>query len=61
MVVKQIYIDDPVAIVELEAIAQAKRGFPYNNQYAWILRFEEGLIIEARVYYDDILVNRAMG
>lgn len=60
MIIHQIYVDGDTAIVEMEAIATAKKGHPYNNQYAWIQTFQDGKIIESRVYYDDVLVNRTI-
>ncbi len=61
MKIPHIYIDGDTAIVEMEGIANAKRGHPYNNQYVWIQRFKDGKIVEARVYYDDVLVNKTLG
>ena len=60
MVVQHIYVDNDTAIVEMKAIATTKKGMPYNNQYAWIQRFQQGKIIEAKVYYDDVLVNNSI-
>ncbi|MDF1796708.1 MAG: nuclear transport factor 2 family protein [Coxiellaceae bacterium] len=61
MKIMNIYVDGDTAIVEMEAIAKAKRGHDYNNQYVWIQRFKDDKIVEARVYYDDVLVNKTMG
>lgn len=60
MIIKNVYVDGDTGIVEMEAIATAKKGHPYNNQYVWIQRFENGKIVEARVYYDDVLVDKTM-
>ena len=60
MEVHHIYVDGDTAIVEMSSIATAKKGHPYNNQYVWIQRFRDGKIIEARVYYDDVLVDKTM-
>ncbi|MDF1655381.1 MAG: nuclear transport factor 2 family protein [Coxiellaceae bacterium] len=61
MNILNIYVDGDTAVVEMEAIAKAKRGHDYDNQYVWIQRFSDGKIVEARVYYDDVLVNKTMG
>ncbi len=61
MKISNIYVDGDTAIIEMEAIAKAKRGHDYDNQYVWIQRFKDGKIVEARVYYDDVLVNKTMG
>ena len=60
MIIHQIYIDGDTAIIEMESIATAKKGHPYNNQYIWIQRFNDGKVVTARVYYDDVLVNRTI-
>lgn len=60
MNIHHIYVDGDTAIVEMSSVATAKKGHPYNNQYVWIQRFRDGKIIEARVYYDDVLVDKTM-
>jgi ketosteroid isomerase-like protein len=60
MIIHHIYVDGDTAIIEMEAIATAKNGHPYNNQYVWIQKFRDGKIITARVYYDDVLVNQTI-
>ena len=61
MDILNIYVDGDTAIVEMKAIAKAKRGHDYDNEYVWIQRFRDGKIVEARVYYDDVLVDKTMG
>ncbi|MDF1760809.1 MAG: nuclear transport factor 2 family protein [Coxiellaceae bacterium] len=61
MDILNIYVDGDTAIVEMKAIAKAKRGHDYGNEYVWIQRFCDGKIVEARVYYDDVLVDKTMG
>jgi ketosteroid isomerase-like protein len=59
MRILHIYVDGDTAIVEMESIATAtQKGYPYKNQYLWIHTFRDGKIVEARVYYDDVLVNK---
>lgn len=60
MKIPYIYVDGDTAIVEMEGIATAKKGHPYNNQYVWIQRFKQGKIVEVRVYYDDVLVDQTI-
>jgi len=60
MDIHNVYVDGDTAILEMTSIAQAKKGHPYHNEYIWIQRFYEGKVIEARVYYDDVLVNNTM-
>ncbi|MFL0768634.1 MAG: nuclear transport factor 2 family protein [Prochlorococcus sp.] len=58
--VQSIFIDGNAAIVEMRSDAVAAKGHVYNNQYAWIMKFKQGMIIEARVYYDDVLVDQTI-
>ena len=60
MRIHHIYVDGDTAIVEMQSIAQAQKGHAYDNQYVWIQRFCQGKIVEARVYYDDVLVNKTI-
>lgn len=60
MKIPHIFVDGDTAIVEMEAIATAKAGYAYNNRYVWIHDFKEGKIVIARVYYDDVLVNKTI-
>ena len=54
------YADGDVGILEMRSEAMTVAGHPYRNEYAWFLRFREGKVIAARVYYDDVLVNASM-
>ena len=58
--VQSIFIDGNAAIVEMRSDAVAAKGHVYNNQYAWLMKFKQGMIIEARVYYDDVLVDQTI-
>jgi len=60
MDIHHIYVDGDTTIVEMSSIATAKKGHPYHNQYVWIQQFQDGKIVEARVYYDDVLVDKTM-
>ena len=60
MDILHIYVDGDTAIVEMQGIATAKRGHPYNNQYVWIQKFKAGKIVDVRVYYDDVLVDKTI-
>lgn len=49
------------AVIELKADATCLNGMPYNQQYAWIMRFDEkGTVVEARAYLDSALVQKAV-
>ncbi len=48
------FVDGDTAIVEVQSIAQSKKGHAYENEYVWIRRFNAGKAVEVRVYYDDV-------
>jgi ketosteroid isomerase-like protein len=49
------------ATVELEADALQKNGNPYNQRYAWVMRFDDkGMIVQVRAYLDSALVQQAV-
>ena len=40
--VHSILLDAPWAVVEMQAVnVDAKAGWPYNNSYCWVCRFEK--------------------
>jgi len=36
-------------------------GNPYENTYAWFMRFREGLVVEATAFFDSIAFNELWG
>ncbi|WFP79361.1 nuclear transport factor 2 family protein [Mesorhizobium sp. WSM4906] len=52
--VNRIYADGDTVIVHFDASGAASDGKPYVNSYAWILRLEEGRIVEAHAFFDSI-------
>ena len=62
LTVTQVIVDaDNRACVELSTEAKQKSGKPFDNKYAWIVRYnDEGVIDEVRAYLDGHLVNEAI-
>lgn len=58
--VNNILVDKDTAVVEMESISTAINGKPFKNTYCWIVRFEEGIIVEVRAYVDSALVKRVL-
>ena len=61
--ITQVIVDDSNrACVELSAEgSKQKNGKPFNNHYAWVVRYnDEGVIDEVRAYLDGHLVNEAI-
>ncbi|KAK6443306.1 hypothetical protein LTR95_000132 [Oleoguttula sp. CCFEE 5521] len=53
--------DQAWAVVELEAASVCKNGMPYNQRYAWVMRFDDGgVIVQVRAYLDSALVQKAV-
>ncbi|KAF2804174.1 uncharacterized protein BDZ99DRAFT_467546 [Mytilinidion resinicola] len=49
------------AVVELVADAECKNGMPFENTYAWCVRFdEEGMVVQVRAYLDSAMVKQAV-
>ncbi len=46
-------IDDTV-IIRFDGSATTTSGAPYNNQFVWIFRMEDGLVTEAEAFLDLI-------
>lgn len=56
--VNNIIIQNNTAVVEMESIATAVNGLPFNNTYCWICEFKNNKIIGVRAYVDSALVQR---
>jgi ketosteroid isomerase-like protein len=52
-----IYADGDTVVVHWEGRAPGWDGKPYENAYAWIMRFRGGLVVEATAFYDSIAFN----
>jgi len=46
------------ATVELRMTGVTKGGLEYDHEGCWIVRYEEGVIVEARVYMDSALLEK---
>jgi len=59
--IKNIYLDNMTAIVEMESLSTANNGKPFDNKYCWITKFnEENMIISVRAYVDSALVTKVI-
>jgi uncharacterized protein len=47
-------------VVECRGSVTTKRGEPYNNQYCWVCRVEDGKLKEVIEYMDTELVARVL-
>jgi ketosteroid isomerase-like protein len=51
---REIHADRDTVIVLFDAVGMARDGQPYENTYAWFLRFGDGRITEATAFFDSI-------
>lgn len=58
LVVNNVLVSGPWAVVEMSSHAVAKNGMPFENNYCWITRFCGEKIVEVRAYLDSALVQR---
>ncbi|KAA6418919.1 hypothetical protein WJX79_009738 [Trebouxia sp. C0005] len=57
--VNNILVDGDWAAVEMSAVgAVSKQGWPFDNEYCWVCRFDQGTIVQARAYLDSAMVAR---
>ena len=56
--VKHVIVAGDRAVVEMESLAVANNGKPFDNTYCWIAQFSKGVIVEVRAYVDSTLVQR---
>ncbi|WOP07032.1 hypothetical protein R2B67_00100 [Streptomyces cyaneofuscatus] len=46
-----------VTTAELEGVATARDGVPYDPFYVWVCRFEKETIVEVHAYIDSTVLN----
>jgi uncharacterized protein len=46
------------AVVELRSMAIARNGMRFDNRYCWVVRFENGSIVQVRAYLDSAMVQK---
>ena len=56
--VESVLVSGDWAIVELRSMATARNGMRFDNRYCWVVRFENGRIVQARAYLDSALVQK---
>jgi ketosteroid isomerase-like protein len=52
-----IYADGDTVVVLWDGEGTRRDGQPYKNTYAWFMRFEEDLVVEATALFDSIAFN----
>jgi ketosteroid isomerase-like protein len=57
---QRIIAEGPFVVVEARGVATTKDGRPYNNEYCFIYRMEDGKIREVTEYLDTELVTSAL-
>lgn len=52
--------DGDLVSIQWEAESQTKSGLPYRQTYSWVVRFEQGRIIEGTAYLDTELLTSVL-
>jgi uncharacterized membrane protein YozB (DUF420 family) len=52
-----VYADGDTVVVLWDGEGTRRDGKPYKNTYAWFMRFDEGLVVEATAFFDSIAFN----
>jgi uncharacterized protein len=55
--VRGVYADGDTVVVLWDGEGTRLDGKPYENTYAWFMRFQDGLIVEATAFFDSIAFN----
>ena len=55
--VRGVYADGDTVVVLWDGEGTRRDGKPYKNTYAWFMRFDEGLVVEATAFFDSIAFN----
>ncbi|MCA1729238.1 MAG: nuclear transport factor 2 family protein [Actinobacteria bacterium] len=57
VVIHGVYADGETVVVLWEGEGIRLDGKPYENSYAWFMRFDGGLVVEATAFFDSIAFN----
>jgi ketosteroid isomerase-like protein len=57
---QRVLAEDDYVVVQCRGNVTTKSGKPYNNEYCWVIRFEDGKMRELTEYLDTELVNTAL-
>jgi uncharacterized protein len=55
--VRGVYADGDTVVVLWDGEGTRLDGKPYENTYAWFMRFKDGLVVEATAFFDSITFN----
>jgi ketosteroid isomerase-like protein len=55
--IRSIHADADTVIVVWDGWGVANDGRPYENTYAWIMRLEDGRVVDGTAFYDSISFN----
>ncbi len=58
--VRGIYADGDTVIIRFDGSATTTSGAPYRNQFLWMLRMKDGLVIEAEAFLDLVAYQRVV-
>lgn len=53
--------EDDLVVIEARGDNTTRTGLPYNNNYCFVFRLEDGKLVEVTEYADTALVTSALG
>jgi len=57
VVIRSVLADDDTVVVIWDGRGITTDGQPYENSYAWIMRMQDGLVVDGTAFYDSISFN----
>jgi ketosteroid isomerase-like protein len=57
LVVRHLYVDGDTTIVELHSTSTTNEGAQFANDYCWVCRFDDDVIVQVRAYLDSMIVT----
>ncbi len=58
--VHNIFADDDTVIIRFDGTATTTSGAPYRNQFVWILKMKDGLVVNAEAFLDLVAYQQVM-
>ncbi len=59
--IRSVLADGDTAVVLWDGRGVANDGVPYENSYAWFMRFEDGKVVDGTAFFDGIALNELWG
>jgi uncharacterized protein len=57
VIIRGVYSDDDTVVVIWDGRGIANDGQPYQNSYAWIMKLDNGKVVDGTAFFDSISFN----